>query len=95
MSDNMDVYTTICAPRFKTIEDRQEAMLKDVGDIKQKLFNGMSDALVDIRSDIKDMKETQEKRKRSRSLWVRDIILTLLGSGGIISFLLPHIIGGG
>lgn len=94
MSDNIEVYRDFCNPRFGEIERNQEQMQRDISDIKIKLFNGMSSSIAEIKDDMKEMRATQEKRKRSRSLWVRDIILTLLGSGGIISLIITYIIGG-
>ncbi len=90
MSDYMQVHRDVCLPKFKKLEDNQDKLQEDVSKIREKLFNGMSEALVSMKDDIKDMKMRDENRKRSRSLLVRDVLLTLVGGGGLVSMVLNH-----
>ena len=88
---DLDTYTTICNGRFNAIEETNRKIADNVTEIKQKIFNGHSEAITSIQNDIRAMREGAEKRKRSKSLFARDIILTLLGSGGIVSLILMQI----
>jgi dGTP triphosphohydrolase len=89
---DLDVYERICVPRFATIEKNQEKLADDVHEIREKLFNGMDKSIVTIEKTLVDMATDQKQRKRSRALWARDLILTLLGSGGIMSLILMRVI---
>ena len=92
MIDTLEVYRTMCDKRFSNIEEKQDAMATDITAIKVKMFNGYSHSIESIQADIKEMRKEAEGRKRSRSLLVRDVILTLLGSGGIISMILMQLL---
>ena len=89
---DLDIYEKICSGRFTSIENRQTTMAADVTAIREKIFNGHSSAITPIQEDIKRMREISEQRKRSKSLFIRDIILTLLGGGGIISMILTQVL---
>lgn len=89
--DQIEVYRTMCDIRFSNIERKQDSMAEDINAIKVKIFNGYAKAIGRIEEDIKEMRVEATSRKRSRSLLIRDVILTLLGGGGIISFVLSQV----
>ena len=90
MSNVIEVHEKMCLPRFEKIEGNQKEMQRDIGVIREKIFNGFSDSIARIESDVSEMKQREEKRKRSRALMVRDIMLALIGGGGIISLVIEH-----
>lgn len=87
MSD-VDVYTNFCGPRFKSLEDNQKDMSEEIHEVREKLFNGMSDAIVRMSEDMAEMKKERERWNRSKARLIRDILLMLVGSGGIVSLVL-------
>jgi len=91
VESELQVYETVCKDRFTKIETDIDTVKVAVGEIHAKIFNGHTHAIEGIQNDMREMKELDKVRKRSRSLFVRDIILTLLGSGGIISLVLMQI----
>jgi len=82
---DLDVYERICVPRFAAIEANQKELSDDVHAIREKLFNGLSGA-------IERIEASTAERKRSKALMIRDVILTLLGSGGIVSLILMKLL---
>jgi CRISPR/Cas system CMR-associated protein Cmr1 (group 7 of RAMP superfamily) len=91
MDADLKVYQTVCKDRFTKLETEIDAINVTVGEIHAKIFNGHTHAIESIQNDMREMKQLAEVRKRSRSLFVRDVILTLLGSGGIISLILMQV----
>ena len=70
------------------LENNQNVMSEDIHAIREKLFDGMSDALISMSKDISEMKQEREKWNKSKARLVRDVLLMLLGSGGIVSLIL-------
>ena len=91
LETELKVYHEICKDRFDKLEGELDGVRETVGEIRQKIFNGHTHAIESIQTDIKSMREATEVKKRSRSLFVRDVILTLLGGGGIVSLILTQI----
>lgn len=91
METELKVYHEICKDRFDKLESELDGVRDTVGAIHAKIFNGHTHAIAEIQSDINAMKQTAEVRKRSKALFARDIILTLLGSGGIVSLILMQL----
>ena len=91
MDADLKVYQTVCKDRFNKLETDIDKVNVAVGEIHAKIFNGHTHAIENIQNDMREMKQLAEVRKRSRSLFVRDVILTLLGSGGIISLILMQV----
>ena len=87
----LKVYHEICKDRFDKLEGELDEVKETVGAIREKIFNGHTHAIMGIQADINAMKQSSKVRKRSRALFARDIILTLLGSGGIVSLILMQV----
>jgi hypothetical protein len=91
LETELKVYHGICKDRFDKLETEIDDVKSTVGAIREKIFNGHTRAIDGIQSDIREMRQAAGERKRSRALFVRDIILTLLGSGGIASLILMQL----
>jgi SUMO ligase MMS21 Smc5/6 complex component len=91
LETELKVYHEICKDRFDKLENELDDVKSVVGAIREKIFNGHTHAIMEIQADIKSMRESAEVRKRSKALFARDVILTLLGSGGIVSLILMQI----
>ena len=87
----IDVYNNFCGPRFKSLEDNQRDMSEEIHEVREKLFNGMSDAIVRMSEDMADMKKERESWNRSKARFVRDLLLMLVGAGGIVSLLIEKV----
>jgi len=87
----VEVYSTFCSHRFRKLEENQDIMSDDIKAVREKLFDGMSDALISMSKDIAEMKEEREKWNKSKARIVRDVLLMLLGSGGIVSLILMEL----
>ena len=91
METELKVYHEICKDRFDKLEGELDGVRETVVAIREKIFNGHTHAIMGIQADINEMKQATKERKRSKALFARDIILTLLGSGGIVSLILMQL----
>ena len=92
MDDNF--YAQFCKERFQTLEANQGIMTTELTEIKVRLFNGFGDTIIATQKDIAEMKKWREGWNRSKARFARDVLLMLLGAGGVASYVLPLIFKG-
>ena len=89
---DLDVYERICIPRFAAIEANQKELTDDIHAIREKLFNGFSERMDKMGESVDKMNEREENRKRSRALIIRDVLLAVIGGGGILSLIIEKLL---
>jgi len=85
----LEMYNQFCKPQFDTIAENQEAMAEDIGKIQVKLFNGMGTSIDIIQKDVAEMKKERERWNQSKARLARDVLLFLVGSGGLAGYIIP------
>ena len=89
---NMGIYKGVCEPKFEKIEAGQKELSEDIRVIREKLFNGFSERVERIDAAVTQINEREEMRKRSRSSVIRNVVLSLIGTGGIISLIIDKLL---
>lgn len=99
MSDGLNIYDQLCRHRFEHLEENQIGILQALEQIKQKIFNGMSQDISEIRDAIKCIKEEKkevetDKKHLRRSVW-KALIFGIGGSivvGVLVHLILNHLL---
>ena len=85
----LEMYNQFCKPQFDTVEKNQDAMAKDISKIQVRLFNGMGKSIERIERDVADMKQERNRWNRSKARIARDVLLLMVGSGGLAGYIIP------
>ena len=91
---DLEMYNNVCIHEFSEIKETQKEMGCDIGRIKEKLFDGMSEAIVEIKDDLKEMRKDVGNKPSGKAMTLRRIlevatvalVMSLIIGGGLLLF---------